>query len=55
MIFSRMLTEEYQAKADSFDEYYRERGCTCFQSAPCSYCTDPGNPENLENNEDAWR
>ena len=29
-------------------------GCTCFINPPCSYCTHPGNPISLEEDDDAW-
>lgn len=31
-----------------------DRGCTCFISPPCGYCTHEGNPANLEYQDDAW-
>lgn len=42
--------EEYFA----FSSEYERRGCTCFISPPCGYCTHPGNPLNLEETDDAW-
>ena len=32
----------------------RNRGCSCFISAPCNWCTDPDNPMNLAEDDDAW-
>lgn len=29
-------------------------GCSCHINPPCSYCTHEGNPDNLENIEEAW-
>lgn len=49
-----VLKPEYQKLADEFDMYYTFRGCTCFISAPCSFCTHEGNPLNLAEDEDAW-
>lgn len=45
---------EYQKVADEFWFTFRDRGCTCFISPPCSYCTHEGNPANLEEDPDAW-
>ena len=47
----RKLTDEAQADRDAFMFDFRNRGCTCFISPPCSYCTHPGNPFNQE---DDW-
>lgn len=53
--------DETKLTNDAFSEYYdfnegmSDRGCTCFQCAPCSYCTHPGNPENLIEDPTAWR
>lgn len=41
------LTEAQQDALD-FKRDYEDRGCTCFQCAPCSYCTHPGNPLSME-------
>lgn len=55
----KQLTERAQRDRDSFeasdDEYGRlsDRGCTCFLSPPCGWCTHPGNPLNQEEDE-AW-
>ena len=45
--YGRELSDEFNAK-------YSGNGCTCFQSAPCSYCMDPGNPVCLEETDCAW-
>ena len=50
----RVLKEEYQVLADEFDDYTDTYGCACHINAPCSYCTHEGNPNNLENTEEAW-
>lgn len=32
-----------------------DEGCTCHLGhPPCGYCTHPGNPENQEEDPDAW-
>lgn len=49
----RKLTDEAQADRDQFDITFGDRGCTCFISPPCSYCTHPGNPLNQEE-DDFW-
>lgn len=50
----RVLTPEAQAERDQFDLEVADRGCTCFISPPCGYCTHPGNPRNQEEDETAW-
>lgn len=44
----RKLTDEAQADRDEFMFDFRNEGCTCFISPPCSYCVHPGNPLNQE-------
>lgn len=51
---ARELKAEYQDLADEFQAIHGDGGCTCFAAPPCSCCTHPGNPVNLENNDDAW-
>lgn len=51
---ARQLKPDWQVEADDFELSYLDRGCTCFLSPPCSYCVHPGNPLNLEENEEAW-
>ncbi|OJB35388.1 hypothetical protein [Burkholderia ubonensis] len=51
----RVLTEEAQADRDVFDADYRDRGCSCFISPPCSFCTHPGNPRNQDEDESCWK
>lgn len=49
------LTEEAEAEADDFRRTQEDRGCNCFTGcAPCSWCTHPGNPLNLDEDDDAW-
>ncbi len=48
------LTEEAQAEADDFDITTSDRGCSCCISPPCCWCTHPGNPHNLVEDDDAW-
>lgn len=43
-----------QKEAESFQNAFEDHSCTCFLSAPCNFCTHPGNPMNLEETEDAW-
>ena len=51
------LTEEAQKDADAFESGYGlfNAGCTCMNgNPPCGFCTDPGNPDNLNENDEAW-
>lgn len=50
----RVLTAEAERELSDFEAEYAERGCTCFISPPCSYCTHPGNPLNQECDDTAW-
>lgn len=50
----RVLTPEARADRDDFEREVEERGCTCFISPPCGFCTHPGNPRNQEEDETAW-
>lgn len=54
MSTERVLTEEAQFDRDTFEDEYRNRGCTCFISPPCSFCLHPGNPLNQEESDDCW-
>lgn len=45
------MTPEAQADRDDFETNVAVRGCTCFISAPCSFCTHPGNPLCQEDDE----
>ena len=49
-----ILKHKWQELSDDFYTNYNDRGCSCFINAPCSWCTHPGNPHNLENTDDAW-
>ena len=49
------LTEEAEAEADDFRRVQKDRGCVCFTGcAPCGWCTHPGNPLNLGEDDEAW-
>lgn len=49
------LTERAEAEADDFSRTQEDRGCACFTGcAPCCWCTHPGNPMNLAEDDDAW-
>lgn len=48
----RKLTGEYQTLRDEFDDL--DMSCSCHINPPCSKCTHPGNPLNLEETEEAW-
>lgn len=50
------LTDDAEAEADDFRRIgYHHSGCSCFTGcAPCSWCTHPGNPLNLEEDDSAW-
>lgn len=54
--FDRLyLKPEYQEDANQFAKHYEDIGCTCHLGhPPCSYCTHPGNPLCLEEDDDAW-
>jgi hypothetical protein len=48
----KRLKPEYQELAD---EFAAEDGCcSCHIAPPCGYCTHPGNPDNLAEDEEAW-
>ena len=52
---SKYLKPECEEQFNEWlSKYQFESGCTCFKSAPCSYCTHPGNPNNLAEDDDAW-
>lgn len=51
---TKQLTEQAENDRAEFYANYAYRGCTCFQVAPCGYCTHPGNPLNQEEDETAW-
>jgi len=53
----RVLTPEAEEDRASFNyAYFLGHGCTCgVTHAPCSWCTHPGNPQNQDEDENAWR
>lgn len=48
------LTDDAWGEHTSFMQDYEDRGCTCFSAPPCSFCTHPGNPQNLLEDDEAW-
>lgn len=48
------LTEAAEAEAHDFQRLYGSGNCSCHISPPCGSCTHPGNPMNLEEDDDAW-
>ena len=50
----RRLTAEGEALLAWFERDMADRGCTCFISPPCGFCTHEGNPINLEETDDVW-
>jgi len=51
----RMLKPEYRDVYNDFLSDYVDRGCSCHQNPPCSYCTHEGNPDNLTEDDGAWQ
>lgn len=51
---SRRLNAVGLSLQEDFDSLYRNRSCSCHRHPPCSYCTHPGNPLNLEESDDVW-
>lgn len=49
-----VLTEDARAEHDEWQMEHHDRGCTCFLSPPCSFCTHPGHPLNLNETPEAW-
>ena len=43
-----------QSDYEDFEAHYGDRCCSCHINPPCGWCTHPGNPLNLDENEDAW-
>jgi hypothetical protein len=41
------LNDEGLELLDEFNLQFSDSGCSCFQCPPCSWCTHPGNPHNL--------
>jgi len=51
----RRLKDWAQELYDDFQDQNRfSGGCSCHINPPCGYCTDPGNPANLEEDDTAW-
>lgn len=50
----RRLTEEAEERIAEFEKVWGDRGCTCFISPPCAWCTHPDNPHNVHEEDDAW-
>lgn len=50
----RLTAEAENDSADFEREYGSINGCRCHLCPPCSYCTHPGNPANLEEDDSAW-
>ena len=48
------LKPDWQDEADEFEQLYKDDGCYCHMNPPCSYCTHPGNPDNLDGTPEAW-
>lgn len=55
MVQSRELKPEFAALLSDFKSDFDDRGCTCFVSPPCGYCTHEGNPANLDETPEAWQ
>lgn len=51
---ARVLTQEAQFDRDDFEATFKDRGCTCFISPPCSFCMHPGNPLNQNEVDECW-
>ena len=47
------LKPEYQELYDQFIEY-EHYGCYCHSCPPCGWCTDAGNPQNLNETDESW-
>lgn len=54
-IVTRKLTPAAQEERDTF-ELKADGGwcCSCHINPPCAYCTDPGNPDNQEEDPECW-
>lgn len=50
----KVLTQEGEDLLDEFNSKFRSNSCSCHINPPCSYCTHPGNPRNLEEQDDLW-
>lgn len=50
----KVLTKEAEDERAEFEAQFGDRGCTCFISPPCAFCTHPGNPLNQNEDDTAW-
>lgn len=48
------LTEEAYAEYLNFLNEYDDACCSCHINPPCHFCTHPGNPANLVEDDTAW-
>lgn len=49
------LTPAAYALLQDYQYQFAGEGCTCFKGhAPCSECTHPGNPANINENDECW-
>ena len=51
----KILTPDAQKDRDEFNRMYADDGCRCFISPPCNRCTHPGNPDNQDEDSEAWQ
>jgi hypothetical protein len=49
-----ILTQEAEERIANFELNRGHECCSCFISPPCSWCTDPDNPHNVHEEDDAW-
>ncbi len=54
MLKLKQLKPDYADVLCDFKINFSDRGCTCFLSPPCGYCTHEGNPANLDETPEAW-
>lgn len=50
----RRLTAEAEERIHAFERRSWNVGCACHLSPPCAHCTDPDNPANVMEEDDAW-
>lgn len=50
---TKRLKQWAQDAKEEFEAEFRHEGCRCWLAAPCSYCTHPGHPIALED-DDCW-
>lgn len=48
------LKDEGLNRFHSWKNRYNDFGCTCFQSAPCSVCTDEDHPMSIDSDPEMW-